>query len=435
MSWRDRLQPASFRGVPFFVLNDDAEFGRRQVTHTAALVDVPTLEDLGRAADIFQVEGYLVGEDYDLELANLIKAIRDTAGEGRLVHPTYGEKSVGASGFRVRHDSKEGRMCRFTVTFGEAGELSQPTEATDAPNALAERADAIKEVSEQSFVDKFLSSGFPQYVRESATTTLTSLGDYLAEPTAFLSGAYNDASGVFTQVNGYAAGAIDFVSENVSAYTQSVGEFLGDISQLIDSPSSLASRITGIIGGIRGTFGLSAGSILSGLLSIFPRSSSSSQNVIGGGSYVAPSVPTFTTPSRQQVAINQEAIVEIVRQTVAAELGVVAVSQEYETLDDAIEVRDVVAEVIDSEAEVATSDPVYQQLVLERAAVIQNIPSPDQSQARTVIYAAPAVAPALLIAQTLYDDANREQQIVTRNKVRHPGFITGGQVLEVLSDG
>jgi prophage DNA circulation protein len=442
MSWLERLQPASFRGVPFFVATDDAEFGRRQVTHTAALVDVPTLEDLGRAADIFQVEGYLVGDDYDLTLAELIKAIRDTPGEGRLVHPRYGEKSVGASGFRVRHDNKEGRMCRFTVTFGEAGELSQPTQATDAPNALAERAGAISEVAEESFVDKFVANGFPQYVRDSATSTLTSIGEYLAEPASFLSSTYNDASGVFAKVNGYAAGAVDFVSENVSAYSQSVSDFLGDISELIEAPSDLASRITDIIGGVRGTFGLSSGSILSGLLSIFPRSNTGGSsgdttggsNVIGGGNYVAPVPATYTTPSREQVAINQEAIVQIVRQTVAAQLGVVAVSQEYETLDDAIDVRDVVAEVIDGEALASTSDAVYQQLVLERAEVIANIPSPDQSQARAVAYVPPAVLPALLIAQTLYDDATREAQIVTRNVVRHPGFVPGGQPLEVLTD-
>lgn len=442
MSWLDRLQPASFRGVPFFVATDDAEFGRRQVTHTAALVDVPTLEDLGRAADIFQVEGYLVGDDYDLTLAELIKAIRDTPGEGRLVHPRYGEKSVGASGFRVRHDNKEGRMCRFTVSFGEAGELSQPTQATDAPNALADRAGAISEVAEESFVDKFIATGFPQYVRDSAASTLTSVGDYLAEPASFLSTTYNDAAGVFAKVNGYAAGAVDFVSENVSAYSQTVGDFLGDITSLIDSPSSLASRITGIIGGIRGTFGLSSGSILSGLLSILPRSSSGGSsggyagdaNVIGGGSYASPTPTSYTTASRAQVAVNQEAIVQLVRQTVAAQLGVVSVSQEYETLDDAIAVRDVVADVIDSEAAAATSDPVYQQLVLERSEVISNLPSPDQSQARAVPYVPPAVLPALLIAQTLYDDASRESQIVTRNVVRHPGFVPSGQTLEVLTD-
>lgn len=432
MSWLDRLQPASFRGVQFFVESDDAEFGRRQVTHTAALVDVPTLEDLGRAADVFQVEGYLVGDDYDLALADLIKAIRDTAGEGRLVHPRYGEKSVGASGFRVRHENKEGRMCRFTVTFGEAGELSQPTESTDAPNVLASRASDLTEASKGNFVDRFVTEGFPQYVRDAATSSMETFGEYLAAPASYLSGAYSDATGVFTSINGYAAGAIDFVSEDVASYTQSVGDFLGDISEFINSPSDLAEQVTNLIGRVRSTFGLSSGSILSGLLAIFPRSSKTDSAYTGGSD---PDVqPVQTTASRQQVITNTDAISQLVRQTVVAELGVVAVSQDYETIDEAIAVRDSVASTIDTEAEYATSYEVYEQLVLERAEIIQSIPAPDQIIARLVPYTTPAVLPSLLIAQTLYDDATRSDQIVARNPVRHPGFIQGGKTLQVLSD-
>lgn len=440
MSWKERLQPASFRGVPFFVETSDDEFGRRQVTHTAALVDVPTLEDLGRAADIFQIEGYLIGDDYDLTRDELIKAVRDTAGPGRLVHPRYGDRSVGASGFRVRHDNKEGRVCRFTVTFGEAGELSQPTEATDGPNALASRADEISEVAEESFVDKFVATGFPQYVRDSATETLTTFGEYLSDPAAYIGDAYSDVSGVFNQVNGYAAGAVDFISENVATYTRAAGDFLGDIGSLVGSPGDLASRITGMIRGVRGVFGLSSGSVLSGLLAIFPRSSGSRSAYTSGTDPSLPPAPPAPTPQpvtagRSQVAVNDRAITAIIRQTVAAELGVVAVSQEYETLDDAIAVREAVAETIDSEAEAAESDEVYEQLVLERAEVIENLPAPDQSTARIVQYQTPAIQPALLIAQTLYDDAKREQQIVTRNPIRHPGFVPGASVLQVLSDG
>lgn len=42
--------------------------------------------------------------------------------------------------------------------------------------------------------------------------------------------------------------------------------------------------------------------------------------------------------------------------------------------------------------------------------------------------------PALVIAQTLYGDGSEADQIVSKNSVRHPGFVTGGQTLQVLSD-
>lgn len=417
MSWIDRLQPASFRGVAFFVKTDEAEFGRRQVTHTAALVDVPTLEDLGRAADVFQVEGYLIGTDYDLQLMELVKAIRDTPGPGRLVHPRYGEKSVGASAFRVRHDNAEGRICRFTVSFGEAGELSQPTQATDSVNVLAGRSEMIQEVAEESFIDKFKTAGFPQYVRDAAADSATALGDYLATPSAFLTGVYTQATDVF----GVVSDTADAVSETVSGYQLKVSGFLGSISSLVSEPSDLASMFTSLISGVRTTFGTGAGAILAGILSLFPHDESSDSE-------------DAATPSRAQVIQNQQATTQIIRQTAAAELAVVAVEKDYDTVEEAVDARDTVAEVIDKEAEQTTSDPVYQQLTQARAELIEGLPAADQAQARIVSYTAPSTQPALVVAQTLYDDAGREPQIIRRNMVRHPGFVTGGSPLQVLSD-
>lgn len=430
MSWIDRLRPASFRGVDFFVLADEAEFGRRQVTHTAALVEVPTLEDLGRAADIFQVEGYLIGDDFDLQLQKLITAIRDTPGEGRLVHPRYGERSVGASGFRVRHDNKEGRICRFTVTFGEAGELSQPTVGEDGVNVLADRSEAIQEVSQESFIDKFTAADYPQYVRDAAASSVKAVGDYLSAPSSFLSGAYNDASKVF----GVVTTTFGAVSDTVSGYQKSVGDFLGDITGLVNEPSDLASQLTSLIAGVRTTFGTGAGAILSGILGLFPHSddssSSSSGGSSGGSTYVV-----GVTPSRAQIITNREAVTQLVRQVTVAELAVVAADKTYDTVDEAVEARDAVADAIDIEAEQTTSDPVYQQLTQARAEVVRAIPSAEQSNARVVPYEPPSTLPALVVAQLLYDDASRDSQIITRNAVRHPGFVSGGQVLEVLSDG
>lgn len=418
MSWIDRLRDASFRGVAFKWKTTEDQFGRRQVIHTAALVDTPSAEDMGRAADVFSVEGYLVGEDYDLQRDELIKAVRDTAGPGMLIHPHYGERKVVASDFRIRHDSATGNYCAFTVTFGEDGGETQPTEVTDGPNVLASRADAIKEVSEQSFVERFKSAGFPQFVREAAEGQLSTLGQYLASPSSFLSSTYTDAQGVFGVVKDTVGVGTDLVSE----FQQSVADYLGDLGSLVDGPSDLASTITGLIGSIRTTFTTAtAGGMLAGLISLFDSDADDS----GSGS---------STPSRAQVVTNSQAVAAIIKETAAAELAVVAVSQDYETVDEAVAARDVVADIIDEQAEATPSDSVYQQLTMARAEVVQALPSAEQAPSRVVKYSPPATLPALVIAQQLYDDATRAEAIVSRNMVRHPGFVTGGQTLQVLTD-
>jgi len=38
------------------------------------------------------------------------------------------------------------------------------------------------------------------------------------------------------------------------------------------------------------------------------------------------------------------------------------------------------------------------------------------------------------VAHRLYGDALAADGIVARNRIRHPGFVTGGQALEVLTD-
>lgn len=440
MSWKDRLRPASFRGVPFFVETDEAEYGRRQVTHTAALVDVPTLEDLGRAADVFQVDGYLIGEDYDVQLQQLIEAIRDVAGPGRLVHPRYGEKTVGASGFRVRHQNSEGRMCRFVVTFGEAGELSQPVEGVDSINVLDSRSDAIQAASSESFIEKFKAANFPQFVRDAASNTLATVGDYLQEPSSFLSETFSQATEVF----GVVTDTVDAVSDVVSSYQREVSNFIGGISGLVNIPSSLASSLVSLVAGIRPSYGSGAGPILSGLISSMPHipASNSAMSVApttqpspeDPSAPVTPQVTTHVTPSRAQIATNQEAIVQLVRQTAVAELAVVAASKKYETVEEAVAARDVVADLLDVEAEMTMDDVVYQSLVQARSEVVHALPAEDESYARLVPYSPPMTLPALVIAQTLYGDGSEAEQIVSKNSVRHPGFVTGGQPLQVLSN-
>ena len=48
-SWRDSLQAASFRGVPFEVMADSVPVGRRVQVHEFVQRDTPYAEDLGRA--------------------------------------------------------------------------------------------------------------------------------------------------------------------------------------------------------------------------------------------------------------------------------------------------------------------------------------------------------------------------------------------------
>jgi prophage DNA circulation protein len=73
------LRTASFRGVPFFVEQDDATVGRRIVTHELPNRDDPLQEDLGQKEVTFKVKGYIYGGMVEIWKDKLLDAC---AGQG-----------------------------------------------------------------------------------------------------------------------------------------------------------------------------------------------------------------------------------------------------------------------------------------------------------------------------------------------------------------
>ncbi|MNP17725.1 hypothetical protein D3C76_1101660 [compost metagenome] len=107
----------------------------------------------------------------------------------------------------------------------------------------------------------------------------------------------------------------------------------------------------------------------------------------------------------------------------------------YESYQAAIKVREDLVDRIDAESEVTPNDEVYVALSDLRTSVVQAVPNPEQNLARIVQYVPRETLPSLLVAYQIYGDAGRADDIATRNSARHPGFLMGGQQLEVLADG
>ena len=94
--------------------------------HEYPLRDLPYADDLGRRAREFQVNGYVVGENYLQERDALIEAL-EAYGPGELIHPKYGMLNVVVVGrVSIRESHSEGGIARFAITFAEAGENTFP---------------------------------------------------------------------------------------------------------------------------------------------------------------------------------------------------------------------------------------------------------------------------------------------------------------------
>ena len=155
MSWRDRLLPASFRGARFHVRQHNRTGGRRLAVHEYPGEDEPYTEDLGRRAAGFQVNGYVIGDDYHETRDALVRACLEP-GPGTLVHPYLGTLRVACEDVSDSERSDEGRMARITMRFVEAGRNTYPAARTDTGAAVSAAATAARSASQAAFVEGWL---------------------------------------------------------------------------------------------------------------------------------------------------------------------------------------------------------------------------------------------------------------------------------------
>lgn len=126
MSWKDNLQDASFRGVPFKVRAHSLSGGRR-VKDTERWQARTITTDMGPILPVFNVDAYVIQSlendfDYFNNRDKLLDALQNNPKNeplnvGTLIHPFYGRRKVHAAEYNVEESFDEGGICHFTITF------------------------------------------------------------------------------------------------------------------------------------------------------------------------------------------------------------------------------------------------------------------------------------------------------------------------------
>ena len=104
----------------------------------------------------------------------------------------------------------------------------------------------------------------------------------------------------------------------------------------------------------------------------------------------------------------------------------------YDTAQAAAAMRDTLTDAIDTVC-LTADDATYPQWRDLRAAVVADLSTRAATLPALVTFVPVRTLPALVIAYRLYGDATRAEGIVARNDLEYPGFVPGGQPLEVLS--
>lgn len=419
MAWQ---LDVNFRGVPFFVDAADDEFARRGAHHQYPQRDKGTWEDLGKDDNVYSLNGYvteLSPGGYAAARDKLIAACT-AGGLGDLIHPYYGTKKVQCTSCRVTHSDKENGVARFAVSFIEADEPAAPVEVDDSAAKVNDAADAAQEAALDDFADNWNLAGVPGYVYDAGTELVQDVADTLTE----------------------LAGPLPGILEDTSKFISGTARLLGVAREALDNPMAFFMRQTNsLTGGLLGN-GLALGSKVAGLARMLSLLSGSekdaykTQQRFSTTGHGWSSVPTYTGNRRVQAG-NQDALQALVERTAIIDAARMTPYMPFESREEAVAVRDALTEQIDSLAEKA-SDTLYKRMETLRAAVVADITKRGPELARIGSYTPKATRPALVVAYELYHDLGREAdkstELAMRNGVNHPGFVPGGQILEVKLD-
>ena len=151
--WADRLQPASFRGCGFAVLESNIITGRRTALHEYPFRDDVWVEDLGRAVRAHSFRAFVVGDDVYDQRDNLKKAC-ETEGAGLLVHPSLGSLTCVVMSFNLREVAESGRVVEFEISLVETAQPLYPATVASTQAAVGTAADSALGAIGQDFAAK-----------------------------------------------------------------------------------------------------------------------------------------------------------------------------------------------------------------------------------------------------------------------------------------
>lgn len=402
MGYRDQFQPASFRGISFFVDTSDMDFGRRTILHEYPLRDVPYAEDLGQKPRRFTISAYVTigpqNDDYLPQRDRLIEAIERNKTAGTLVHPTLGSMQVIPESCRVRFSNREGGIEYFELSFAQAGENKYPDTSANSKAKVLSSSSTAKEASVTLFASQVDTTQRPEYLR----TEIIDRGNDLLKA-------------VNTSMQGYP------VSES-ETWVDSLATFTTSITALVSNPAAYSQSVSDFMDSIRAVYTTAqdAYAVFEGLLTYGD---------------TLPDIP-LTTENRRQQKINRDNHVRLVKRHALINMAEAATDITFDSYDDAVATRNLLAERLDDEILVSGAtddDEALNALETLRADMVADITQrgADLKKIRTIQLK--QSKPALVLSYDLYATPNSETDIINRNRVNHPGFVPGGQPIEVLS--
>jgi len=404
--WADLLLPASFRGIPFFVDTHEKTGGRNAIGHEIPERDNSFSEDMGKRSDGFRITGHVLGDTYFFIRDALITAMEKKE-PGILIHPYLGLIDVQPAEYTFSEDTKEGRVARFEINFIEAGEPNVVFGALDAVSGFITSAVSAVARIENAFAVAVTFSGLPSFAVESATGLITGLMTTISESMDKISADSEERSKLNTE--------IQQLNDNAK-------QSLGDPRQLAKAIDSIMEGLKSLPADLANSDTIDTSSGKSDDLAIF-------DNILAG---IGGDETGAVTATRIQEQTNNNALNNMFKQYIIVRLSEVSVDKDFNTTADALDQREVITALIEEQIlKESIDDDLFQALKDHKSSVAGMIPDPRKAVSSVKEITLLKTIPSLVLSYNLYGSAENENDIIDRNQVANPSFVSGD--LEVIN--
>lgn len=411
-SFTSQLLPASFRGVPFGVIGGDASVGRRNAVHEYPFRDTQWAEDLGRSARHIRVQGFVVGDDAIAKRARLIEAA-ERPGDGELVHPTFGRIKVALLDFQMSEKWDQGRVFELAFTFIEQGLRQFPATGKSTSDAVLVNAAMANAAASEAFAAR-AGASFQRgdAVLQEAKASAASWGGSATTAT-------NDATTLLHLT--------DIPSSDGQPVTikSLVGEAAAARQTVEAARLALNAGAAGLTTSSAVGYGGAVQAMADAVRSASPRPADAIRAMVALIAF-SPIITTDTSPTGAALAAVQAASRDLFRR--AAVVGAAISATEYQPTsnDDAAAMRNRVLALLDDEITNAGDlgeDDVFASLRALRSTVAQDLNARGAGLPDEVLISSAQPVPSLVLAQRLYRDLTRADELEAEANAVHPAFM------------
>lgn len=425
-SWQDKLRPASFKGIAFEVEDTDSDTGRRSQLHEYPNRDIPFNEDLGKKAERYSFVAFILGDDCIERAAELREACKE-GGAGTLVHPAFGAVIVDCDSCKVSYSFREGRMARVSLSFIEHGQETYPDETADLTDNVYSAADLLETSAIDNFVKRFnieeigAIAGDVSALATSYAGAATEVLEEVSSKIGIITDSYDDLTTAVDNITNIADSVLN-IRNNISDVLNGPDVFSGHLASIFNT----VRLYSGKKDGIRNLKSISTASALS-------NNQSSVGNTADSGSDDTSAISVKRIEVQQENVRQMTALTE--RLTIANEAKIIA-DTNFENTEEADETLENFIEDVENQllSETVTSHDVIESLHQVKSCVVVNVRERISQLPQTKTITLTEITPSIVLAYELYEDIERRNEIVKRNKISNPAFIPAGKELKVLND-